>query len=39
MNLFLWLSQFGLAGELFGERLAPYRLGLRPVHLPAASTR
>ena len=23
MNLFLWLSQFGLAGELFGERLAP----------------
>jgi len=23
MNLFLWLSQFGLSGELFGERLAP----------------
>jgi pyruvate dehydrogenase E1 component len=23
MNLFLWLSQAGLAGELFGERLAP----------------
>ena len=23
MNLFLWLSQFGLAGDLFGERLAP----------------
>jgi pyruvate dehydrogenase E1 component len=23
MNLFLWLSQFGLTGELFGERLAP----------------
>jgi pyruvate dehydrogenase E1 component len=23
MNLFLWLSQFGLAGELFGERLVP----------------
>jgi pyruvate dehydrogenase E1 component len=23
MNLFMWLSQFGLAGELFGERLAP----------------
>ena len=23
MNLFLWLSQFGLTGELFGERLVP----------------
>lgn len=23
MNLFLWLSQFGLSGELFGERLVP----------------
>jgi pyruvate dehydrogenase E1 component len=23
MNLFMWLSQFGLTGELFGERLAP----------------
>jgi pyruvate dehydrogenase E1 component len=23
MNLFLWLSQAGVAGELFGERLAP----------------
>ena len=23
MNLFLWLSQVGLSGELFGERLAP----------------
>jgi pyruvate dehydrogenase E1 component len=23
MNLFLWLSQAGLTGELFGERLAP----------------
>jgi pyruvate dehydrogenase E1 component len=23
MNLFLWLSQFGLSGPLFGERLAP----------------
>ncbi len=23
MNLFMWLSQFGLAGELFRERLAP----------------
>jgi pyruvate dehydrogenase E1 component len=23
MNLFLWLSQFGLTEELFGERLAP----------------
>ena len=23
MNLFMWLSQFGLAGELFGERLVP----------------
>lgn len=23
MNLFMWLSQFGLAGELFGEQLAP----------------
>jgi pyruvate dehydrogenase E1 component len=23
MNLFMWLSQFGLTGELFGQRLAP----------------
>jgi pyruvate dehydrogenase E1 component len=23
MNLFMWLSQFGLTGELFGERLVP----------------